>query len=416
VNPFRLRLACVLVVVLAGCQAPSPSSLQGTSAIPIASSTPAESSSPSAVASVPSGSILVLRQPGEEGQHNLGVSVVPLAGGPAVDLGWATEATWAHDGSSIHLVEQDEACVPSLITMAPDGTGRSVVRHGLQSLDFDFSWSPDGREVAFLRFRDGPPPKMCDSQGGTYQDLIEDLWVMNADGSGGRVFVPDIPINGLRSVAWSPDSLEVAFLSPTKVPGPNGTPTSVAFVRVRDGRRTESGTSIVTDGATGLAWSPDGSRLAFSFSADAAAGINHIAVVDSAANSTGFTDLITRDASGMNLSVPVWAPDGRTIATTQELVDANGLVTGAAIRILDAARPDAARDLGVTDANGFAKPTWSPDGRWLSYVREVHDANGTHPGSMVALAIDGSGRHVFEEQPSGGTSQVIDSIDWQPAP
>jgi Tol biopolymer transport system component len=118
----------------------------------------------------------------------------------------------------------------------------------------------------------------------------------------------------------------------------------------------------------------------------------------------------------MNLSVPVWAPDGRTIATTQELVDANGLVTGAAIRILDAARPDAARDLGVTDANGFAKPTWSPDGRWLSYVREVHDANGTPPGSMVALAIDGSGRHVFEEQPSGGTSQVIDSIDWQPAP
>jgi hypothetical protein len=92
------------------------------------------------------------------------------------------------------------------------------------------------------------------------------------------------------------------------------------------------------------------------------------------------------------------------------------LVTGAAIPILDVARPDAARDLGVTDANGFARPTWSPDRRWLTYVQEVDYANGTHPGSMVALSIDGSGWHVFEEQPSGGTSQVIDSIDWQPAP
>ena len=419
-NPMRLRLACVLVVGLAGCQAPLASTLPSTFAPPPATGTPIASASPSpspsTATAVPGGSLLVLRQPGEEGRHDLGVSVVSLAGGPTVDLGSASEATWARDGQSVHLVKQDVACVPSLVTVKPDGTGRSVVGKGLHGLDFDFAWSPDGREVTFIRFRDGPPPKMCGSQGGTYQDLVEDLWVMNADGSGGRVLVPGIPINGLHSVVWSPDSSRVAFLAPGKVAGPNGTPTSIAFIRVSDGKRIESGTSSVTEGATGLAWSPDGSRLAFSFNADVAAGINHIAVIDSEPSSDAFTDLIVQDASGMNLSVPLWSPDGKTIAATQELVDANGVITGAAIRLLDATTPGAARDLGVTDVEVFARPTWSADGRWIAYVRQVQDENGSRPGSIVAFAIDGSDRHLLKEPTAGATSLAIDSIDWQPAP
>ena len=418
-NPFRLRLACLLVLGLAGCQAPTASTRPSSSAIPVASSSATvetASPSPTAEAAVPGGSLLVLRQPGEEGRHELGVSIVPLAGGPPVDLGPASEATWAHDGESVHLVKQDDECVPSLVTIKPDGTGRSIVGKGLQSLDFDFAWSPDGSEVTFIRFHDGPPPKMCGSQGGTYANLVEDLWVMNADGSGGRVLVSGIPINGLRSVVWSPDSSRVAFLTPGKLAGPNGTSMSVAFIRVSDGQRAESGTSIVTDGATGLAWSPDGSRLAFSFNADAAAGINHIAVIGSDPSSDAFTDLIVRDTSGMNLSIPLWAPDGKTIAATQELVDANGMITGAAVRLLDSITPGAASDLGVTDVEVFARPTWSADGRWIAYVRQVQDENGTHPGSIVAFAIDGSDRRLLDEPTAGATGQAIDSIDWQPAP
>jgi Tol biopolymer transport system component len=147
-----------------------------------------------------------------------------------------------------------------------------------------------------------------------------------------------------------------------------------------------------------------------------AAGINHIAVVDSDASSDRFTDLIVRDASGMNLSVPLWAPDGRTIAATQQLVDAGGLITGAAIRLLDVATPGAVRDLGVTDVEVFARPTWSPDGRWIAYLRQVQDENGTHPGSIVAFAIDGSDRHSLDEPTAAATGLTIDSIDWQPAP
>lgn len=415
---IRLRLACVLVVGLAGCQTPIASTLPSASASPPASEAPAASATPSptAVAAVPVGSLLVLRQRGVEGQHDLGVSIVFVAGGPPVDLGRASEATWAHDGKSVHLVAQDEGCVPSLITMAPDGTGRSVVSKGLESLDFDFAWSPDGRQITFIRFHDGPPPKMCGSQGGTYQDIVEDLWVMNADGSGGRVLVPGIPINGLHSVVWSPDSSSVAFLAPGKPAGPNGTPISVAFVRVSNGRRVESGSSVVTEGGTGLAWSPDGSRLAFAFNAAAAAGMNHIAVIGSDPSSDAFTDLIVRDTAGMNLSVPFWAPDGATIAATQDLVDANGMITGAAVRILDAATPGAARDLGVTDVEVFVRPTWSPDGRWIAYVRQSQDENGTRARAIIAFAVDGSDRHLLEDATTGVTSQAIESIDWQPAP
>ena len=365
----------------------------------------------------PTGDLLFFRNPTQPGTANGSVWVTPAAGGARLQLGPAAEASWAADGRSVHLVTQDVDCVPSLITMAPDGSGHVVVSRGLRSLDYDFAWSPDERRVIFVRFRNAQRPGTCGSQGGVTEGPI-DLWMMNADGSAGRVLVSDLPANGLHAAVWSPDSSQIAYLAPTSIPSQDAS-TSVAFLRVRDGLRTESGTSVVTANAKGLAWAPDGTRLAFSFVADAAVGIVHVAVVDAAVGSTGYIDLTVGDVPGMRLGVPKWSPDGKTIAITEELVDSGGSFTGADIVILDAAKGGIRRDLGITDADYLGTPTWSADGRWLAYVSQVI-GSGTF-GPIVEVATVGAGRHVLAgtSTAAASTTGYVDYVSWaawQPAP
>jgi Tol biopolymer transport system component len=336
-------------------------------------------------------------------------------------LGHAVDASWSADGQVVHVVAPDAACVPSLITEKPDGSARVVVSRGLRSLDSAFTWSPDERQIVFLRFRNGPPPRMCGSQGGTYEGLIYDLWVMNADGSGARVLVPDFQVSGIHSAVWSSDSSRIAYLAPAKSPTPNGPPPSVAFVRVSDGRSSESGVPNVSQSETGLAWSPDGRRLAFTFVFSTLPDYaDHVAIVDAAAGSTGFLDLTGADShlAAAKLGVPIWSPDGRTIAVTKEIDAANGSVTGVDILLLDTAKGGLIRDLGFTDAGGNATPTWSADGNWLAYVA-AWDATHTHPGPIIEVASNGSDRRTVPgtapAASSTGYVEWVQWIAWQPA-
>ena len=55
--------------------------------------------------------------------------------------------------------------------MQPDGTGPSALIDDPSFSHSGFAWSPDGRQLAYLRFN---------------QDTLTDppeLWIMNADGS-----------------------------------------------------------------------------------------------------------------------------------------------------------------------------------------------------------------------------------------
>ncbi len=223
-------------------------------AVPTIPQTP----TPSPTTPAPSGELLVFRNPDPWEPYGY-VWAVAADGTNLRKLGAAVEASWSADGRRVHLVAPGPDCVPSLVTETPDGSGRVVVSRGLRSLDSGFAWSPDERQVAFLRFRDGPPPKMCGSQGGTYGPLVIDLWVMQADGSSARVVVRDFPLSGLRSFGWSPDSSRIAYFPK---PDASGTPSAVTvnLVRVADGQRSQSATAVLASSANGLTWSPDGTR------------------------------------------------------------------------------------------------------------------------------------------------------------
>jgi TolB protein len=120
-------------------------------------------------------------------------------------------------------------------------------------------WSPDGKQLAYLK-------------GGQ-------LWVMKADGSAKR----RLTVRPASGPSWSPDSKSIAFASQSCTGGPgvmriaatatDGTP-EVLFPQECRGVALPEETSASTTGATGtlsdrlktddaVAWSPDGSKVAF---------------------------------------------------------------------------------------------------------------------------------------------------------
>lgn len=125
-----------------------------------------------------------------------------------------------------------------LFTVNPDGSDRRrLTVDGRNSLAV---LSPNGERIAFVK-SDGSPPR--------------DLYVMNADGTGGALLIASHPRttsdDEIRAIAWSPNSGRIAYLRAGSPPirvvdARDGTPFPLpqAGDPVPQGRRLE--------------WSPDG--------------------------------------------------------------------------------------------------------------------------------------------------------------
>jgi Tol biopolymer transport system component len=89
-----------------------------------------------------------------------------------------------------------------------DGSGRKLLFHATgsgQSIAGLFTWSPDGKQVAYERIADNQTP---------FQ--LSGLWVMNSDGGSQHRFADADGGHGYYPT-WSPDSQKVAFIVRTNV-------------------------------------------------------------------------------------------------------------------------------------------------------------------------------------------------------
>lgn len=143
------------------------------------------------------------------------------------------------------------------------------------------AWSPDGKKIAFMSFR----------------DRNAEIYVMRADGSGQKRLTHNAGAGntGLDyKPAWSPDGKKIAFTSWRNF-------NSEIYVMNADGSRERNLTrhrGNVNNGGFDdrPAWSPDGKKIAFSSSRNRNNNYNDEIYVMNA-NGTGQTR-ITRDVRG----------------------------------------------------------------------------------------------------------------------
>ena len=123
------------------------------------------------------------------------------------------------------------------------------------------------------------------------------------------------------------------------------------------------------------AWSPDGTRIAFS---SRSSGSFDIYVMN--ADGTGARALTSTKE---NDSHPTWSASGQSIAFARD----------GDIYVMNADGSDARRISDITAEE--SDPAWSPDGGWIAYIRR---APGTPIREVWLMRPDGSVRHAVTAQ------------------
>jgi Tol biopolymer transport system component len=217
------------------------------------------------------------------------------------------------------------------------------------------------------------------------------------DGSEQRVVFEGEPMR-IAQIAWSPDGTRIAYQDP--IADERG-----IFVADSDG----SNVVRLTEGANDAwpSWSPDGTRIVFSSTRyDPQIG----PCTPTGADFLCPTDIYAVDADGSDVTrltadpapeyQPVWAPDGDRVAFTSSPDRSSSVIS-----VIDVEGPD--RHLASTgDGGSDFRPSWSRDGTQIVFAAIRREDWG-----IWAVDADGSNERLI----LGGTGAgYVDNPVWSP--
>lgn len=237
------------------------------------------------------------------------------------------------------------------------GTGLTRLTSG--GRNFHPVWSPDGQRIAFATHVSGPG----NNGNGAY-----DIYTMDADGSN---VVRRTNSGNFASGAWSPDGQKLAVST-------EGLYSSEIYLISAD----EDGSSpihLATDGRSPT-WSPDGKSIAFvHISGDD--GYDHISVMN--ADGTGLRPLTEIDPGG--IYGVAWSPDGQRLAFSKCLAGCN----------LYAMNADGSGLRQITDLAFAQGAAWSPDGEWIAITLSNFSSGGSP--MIAYVAAEGGAAHAVAQ-------------------
>ncbi len=294
--------------------------------------------------------------------------------------------TWSPDGTRIAFAST-RADPAGDVWVVPAAGGTPVPVTTGPAEDGQPAWSPDGRRLAFTTTRFAPA---------TAPGLRTVATVSEAGGAVSRA----VPGPGdAAEPAWSADGTRLAFTTTRDDPSgdvyvarsgrlvpvatgplPQHEPawrgTDLLWTATEEDRTTDVWSADATGGdrrdhtarpgrnETGPAFSPDGTRLAYS--AEQPDGAARIVVAD-ATGANGQVLAPVGTADGDRDTDPTWSPAGDAIAFSRQPADSDGS------RILVATVADA-RLLAEVPMPAYltgrdSEPSWSPDGRQVAFAR-----------------------------------------------
>jgi Tol biopolymer transport system component/DNA-binding winged helix-turn-helix (wHTH) protein len=357
------------------------------------------------------------------------------------DSNFVFSAAWSPDGKNIAICRAAENEDPAVFLISPlGGTERKITSMGCAMfIGSSFSWSADGRQLAFLSYSGEdstklfvvpldtlePTPVKTDckkimlpafSPRGDYlawacADKQNSVPIYLEHLSNGRVTELFRTAEALGGLAWSQDGRRIVFSShfaggdlwevalsrpnrPEKLPiGHDAKDLAVSFTghrlayeqihgntniwRLDLSQRQAQAEKVVASSREQTApnYSPDGTKIAFM------------------SNRSGNWEIWVSDSDGSNAlqlssfgiratGTPRWSPDGKLIAFDSR-------VGGEANIYLVDPRGGVPHKLDI-DVRGTNEPSWSHDGKWIYFV------NGEDRGNPKIWKVGSTGGHAVQ--------------------